>query len=79
MNKLKTATYIAVLVASIMTIFYIGNANQRQFTYECDRVHDIAQRIIRDDLTLYDSYNNDDEKLERMEAYATYYNAFCKP
>jgi len=74
MHKIKTTTYIAVLVASIMTIFYIGNANQRQFTYECDRVYEIAQRIIRDDLTF-----KDDEKLERMEAYATYYNAFCKP
>jgi len=74
MHKLKIATYIAVLAASIMTIFYIGNANQRQFTYECDKVKDIAQRIIRDDLTF-----KDDEKLERMEAYATYYNAFCKP
>ena len=74
MHKLKIATYIAVLAASIMTIFYIGNANQRQFTYECDKVNDIAQRIIRDDLTF-----KDDEKLKRMEAYATYYNAFCKP
>ena len=74
MDKLKTATYIVVLAASIMTIFYIGNANQRQFTYECDKVNDIAQRIIRDDLTF-----KDDEKLKRMEAYATYYNAFCKP
>ena len=74
MNKLKTATYIAVLIASIMTIFYLANANERQFTYECDKVKDIAQRIIRDDFT----YVNDEE-LERGEAYATYYNAFCKP
>ncbi len=78
MNKLKTATYIAVLVASIMTIFYIGNANQRQFTYECEQIFEKAQRIIRDDLVLVDSSSND-EKLERGEAYATYYNAFCKP
>jgi hypothetical protein len=74
MNKLKTATYIAVLIASIMTIFYIGNANQRQYTYECDKIFETAQRIIRDDFTFVN-----DEELERGEAYATYYNAFCKP
>ena len=74
MDKLKTATYISVLIASIMTIFYLANANQRQYAYECDKVKDAAQRIIRDDLTF-----TDDGRLERMEAYATYYNAFCKP
>jgi len=78
MDKLKTATYIAVLIASIMTIFYIGNFTERQFTYECDQIFEKAQRIIRDDLVLVDSSSND-EKLERGETYATYYNAFCKP
>ena len=34
MDKLKTATYVAVLIASVMVIFSIGKSNTGQFTYE---------------------------------------------
>jgi hypothetical protein len=76
MDKLKTTTYIAVLIASIMTIFYIGNANQKQFTDECDIAKDMASTYLRQSYDLVDSNN---ELINRAEGYSAFYSAFCKP
>ena len=46
MDKLKTATYVAVLIASVMVIFSIGKSNTGQFTYECDLVKNIATDLM---------------------------------
>ena len=76
MDKLKTTTYIAVLIASVMTIFYIGNANQKQFTDECDIAKDMASTYVRQS---YDLADPDNKLINRAEGYSAYYSAFCKP
>ena len=76
MDKLKTATYIAVLIASVMVIFSIGKSNTGQFTYECDLVKNIA--TVNVNLAL-DNEGRSNSYIERADGYSSYYNAFCKP
>tara|TARA_B100000674_G_C37864158_1_gene926273 strand:- start:920 stop:1150 length:231 start_codon:yes stop_codon:yes gene_type:complete len=76
MDKLKTATYVAVLIASVMVIFSIGKSNTGQFTYECD----VARQMSSVNLKLaYDNEGSSNYYIQRAEGYSDYYNAFCKP
>tara|TARA_B110000503_G_scaffold99673_1_gene149101 strand:+ start:252 stop:479 length:228 start_codon:yes stop_codon:yes gene_type:complete len=75
MNKLQTTTHIAVLIASIMFIFNMGLRNLSNATYECDFSKDMATTNIRAAYSLNDP---DNRSAERANAYANYYNAFCK-
>ena len=75
MTKLQTATHIAVLIVSIMLIFYIGKTNNKQFTNECDIALDMAQMNLRN------SYNQPDpenKSLERATMYAEWYDSMCQ-
>ncbi len=76
MDKLKTATYVAVLIASVMVIFSIGKSNLGQFTYECDLVKNIA--TVNVNLAL-DNEGSSNYYIQRADGYSSYYNAFCKP
>ena len=75
MTKLQTATHIALLIASIMVIFYIGHTNNRQFTSECDIAKDMAE------MNLSSAYNQADPEgivLERATMYAEWYDSMCQ-
>ena len=76
MDKLKTATYVAVLIASVMVIFSIGKSNTGQFTYECDVAKQMASVNLR---SAYESEIGSNSNIQRAEGYSAYYNAFCKP
>ena len=64
MDKLKTATYVAVLIASVMVIFSIGKSNTGQFTYECDVAKDMASLNLR---LAYESEIGGNEKIQRAD------------
>ena len=74
MTKLQTTTHIAVLIASIMVIFYIGKANNKQFTHECDIALDMAQTQLR---KAY-GYPNESKELETATLYAEWYDSMCQ-
>ena len=76
MDKLKTATYVAVFIASVMVIFSFGKSNTGQFTYECDAAKKIA--TVNVNIALDDEKRNN-YYIERADGYSSYYNAFCKP
>ena len=75
MTKLQTATHIAVLIASIMLIFYIGKANNKQFTNECDIALDMAQINLRN---AYNQPDPENDSLERATMYAEWYDSMCQ-
>ena len=77
MDKLKTVTYVAVLVASVMVIFSISRSNTGQFTYECDVAKQMASVNLRSAYESESGYSN--TIIQRAEGYSAYYNAFCKP
>ena len=76
MENLKKITYIAVFAVSIMAMIYMGNANSRQFSWECDKAKDMAATNLRQ---AYNYPDPDNKILERAEGYSAYYSAFCKP
>ena len=76
MDKLKTATYVAVLIASVMVIFSIGKSNTLQATYNCDLVKNIASVNVNQAL---DNEGSSNYYIQRAEGYSSYYSAFCKP
>ena len=55
MNDLKRATYIAVLVASVMAIGWLGIELSKPFTSECE----IAKRIGKNQYMLTKPQEND--------------------
>ena len=42
MENLKKITYIAVFAVSIMAMIYMGNANSREFSWECEKAKEMA-------------------------------------
>ena len=76
MEILKKITYLAVLIASVMAIFYMGNANTKQFSSECDIAKDMAATYLRN---AYNYSDDENKALERAQGYSAYYSAFCKP
>lgn len=76
MDKLKTATYVAVLIASVMVIFSIGKSYTLQVTYNCDLVKNIASVNVNQAL---DNEGSSNYYIQRAEGYSSYYSAFCKP
>tara|TARA_A100001015_G_C14822130_1_gene645146 strand:- start:26 stop:250 length:225 start_codon:yes stop_codon:yes gene_type:complete len=74
MDKLKTATYVAVLIASIMFIFPLAiNTSQAK---PCDLVKNMA--TVNVNLAL-DNEASSNYYIQRAEGYSSYYSAFCKP
>jgi hypothetical protein len=71
---LKKATYIAVLIASVMAIGWFGRQNLKGATYECDIAKDMADTNLRQ---AYDYPDPDNKLIERAGHYASYYEAFC--
>ena len=76
MEILRKITYLAVLIASVMAIVYMGNANTKQFSWECDKAKDRAETYLRQ---AYNYPDPDNEILKKAESYSAYYSAFCKP
>ena len=79
MDNLKKATYIAVLLASVMVIFSISKSTTGHFglnSNECETARVMAFTNLR---LAYNSEDYTNEKIERAEGYSSYYNAFCKP
>ena len=76
MDKLKTATYVSVLIASIMIIFplVINTAKAKP----CDLVKNMA--TVNVNLALDNDANaSSNYYIQRAEGYSNYYSAFCKP
>jgi len=79
MDNLKKATYIAVLLASVMVIFSISKSTTGHFglnSNECETARVMAFTNLRQ---AYDNEGYSNSYIERADGYASYYNAFCKP
>ena len=73
MDKLKTATYVSVLIASIMIIFPLVINTAKP----CDLVKNMA--TVNVGLALDQKEAGSNYYIQRAEGYSSYYSAFCKP
>ena len=74
MNNLKKTTYIAVLIASIMAIVWLGIEFIKPYTAECAE----ARLYANDHFRRATKYGDGDNRmLERAGHFANYYEALC--